>query len=94
MRIVKDNENCEISSSQGGEYDVMIPSSLMMEAVRTYETSVYNHFTRQYIPEDNSEHHNENWLLIFKIISWRIFLPLWSSRKTAWPEKKKCSTLT
>jgi hypothetical protein len=30
----------------------------MMEAVRTSETSVDNHFTRQYIPEDNSEHHN------------------------------------
>jgi hypothetical protein len=30
---------------------------LMMEAVRTSETSVVNHFTRQYIPEDNSEHH-------------------------------------
>jgi hypothetical protein len=28
---------------------------LMMEAVRTSETSVDNHFTRQYIPEDNSE---------------------------------------
>jgi hypothetical protein len=28
----------------------------MMEAVRTSETSVDN-FTRQYIPEDNSEHH-------------------------------------
>jgi hypothetical protein len=33
-------------------------SSLMMEAVRTSETSVDNHFTRQYIPEDNSEHVN------------------------------------
>jgi hypothetical protein len=32
-------------SSHGGEYDV-----------RTSETSVDNHFTRQYIPEDNSEH--------------------------------------
>jgi hypothetical protein len=31
-------------------------SSLMMEAVRTSETSVDNNFTRQYIPEDNSEH--------------------------------------
>jgi hypothetical protein len=31
--------------------------SLMMEAVRTSETSVDNNFTRQYIPEDNSEHH-------------------------------------
>jgi hypothetical protein len=30
--------------------------SLMMEAVRTSETSVDNHFTRQYIPEDNSEY--------------------------------------
>jgi hypothetical protein len=29
---------------------------LMMEAVRTSETSVDNKFTRQYIPEDNSEH--------------------------------------
>jgi hypothetical protein len=29
----------------------------MMEAVRTSETSVDNHFTRQYIPENNSEHH-------------------------------------
>jgi hypothetical protein len=32
----------------------------MMEAVRTSETSVGNHFTRQYIPEDNSEHHKDN----------------------------------
>jgi hypothetical protein len=31
-------------------------SSLMMEAVRTSETSVDNNFTRQYIPEDNSKH--------------------------------------
>jgi hypothetical protein len=29
----------------------------MMEAVRTSEMSVDNHFTWQYIPEDNSEHH-------------------------------------
>jgi hypothetical protein len=27
----------------------------MMEAVRTSETSVDNHFTRQYNPEENSE---------------------------------------
>jgi hypothetical protein len=31
--------------------------ALMMEAVRTSETSVDNHFTRQYNPEDSSEHH-------------------------------------
>jgi hypothetical protein len=29
----------------------------MMEAERTSETSVDNHFTRQYNPEENSEHH-------------------------------------
>jgi len=29
----------------------------MMEAARTPETSVDNYFTRQYIPEDNSELH-------------------------------------
>jgi hypothetical protein len=28
-----------------------------MQAVRTSETSVDNHFTRQYNPEDSSEHH-------------------------------------
>jgi hypothetical protein len=31
----------------------------MMEAVRTSETSVDNYFTRQYIPEDNSEQKND-----------------------------------
>jgi hypothetical protein len=31
----------------------------MMEAVSTSETSVENHFTRQYIPEDNSENHGK-----------------------------------
>jgi hypothetical protein len=29
----------------------------MLEAVRTSETLVDNHFTRQYNPEDSSEHH-------------------------------------
>jgi hypothetical protein len=32
----------------------------MMEAARTSETSVDNYFTRQYIPEDNSEHYNHD----------------------------------
>jgi hypothetical protein len=31
--------------------------ALMMEAIRTSETSVDNYFTRQYIPEDKSELH-------------------------------------
>jgi len=34
-----------------------------MEAVRTSETSVDNHFTRQYIPEDNSEQMHILWKL-------------------------------
>jgi hypothetical protein len=39
-------------------WDVLYQGSLMMEAVRTSETSVDSYFTRQYIPEDNSEHNN------------------------------------
>jgi hypothetical protein len=31
--------------------------ALMMEAARTFVTSVDNYFTRQYIPEDKSELH-------------------------------------
>jgi hypothetical protein len=34
--------------------------ALMIEAIRTSETSVDNHFTRQYIPEDSSEHQGIN----------------------------------
>jgi hypothetical protein len=34
-----------------------IRSALMIEAARTYETSVDNYFTRQYIPEEKSELH-------------------------------------
>jgi hypothetical protein len=34
-------------------------SSLMMEAVRTSETSVDNHSTRQYNPEDSSEQNTQ-----------------------------------
>jgi hypothetical protein len=36
---------------------LMMECKLMMEAVRTSETSVDNHFTRQYNPVDSSEHH-------------------------------------
>jgi hypothetical protein len=34
-------------------------ASIIREAVRTSETSVDNHFTRQYNPEDSSEHNEE-----------------------------------
>jgi hypothetical protein len=44
-----DVQNCLLGCTAG-----------MMEAVRTSETSVDNHFTRQYIPEDNSEHHTRH----------------------------------
>jgi hypothetical protein len=32
-------------------------NNVSFRIVSTSETSVDNHFTRQYIPEDNSEHH-------------------------------------
>jgi hypothetical protein len=37
-------------------------SSLMLEAGRTSETSVDNHFTRQYNPEDSSEHFSSEFM--------------------------------
>jgi hypothetical protein len=49
---------------------VLSPSSGMMEAVCTSETSVDNHFTWQYIPEDNSE---QSWLSLFKL-----YLYIWN----------------
>jgi hypothetical protein len=52
--LIKHYWSCSELSS--GKYCRVKWSSLMMEAVRTYETSVDNHFTRQYIPEDNSDH--------------------------------------
>jgi hypothetical protein len=39
-----------------------------MEAVRTSETSVDNHCTRQYNPEDSSEHHFDSFTDIKIII--------------------------
>jgi hypothetical protein len=48
----------------------------MMEALRTSETSVNNHFTWQYIPKDNSEHHTrrrENLKShVFRIVFWDV----------------------
>jgi hypothetical protein len=46
--ILNDYEYCSLG------FDESID---IMEAVRTSETSVDNHFTRQYNPEDSSEHH-------------------------------------
>jgi hypothetical protein len=45
----------------------------MMEAVRTSETSVDNYFTRQYIPEDNSERDRDS-LVMYKFIKIEIIL--------------------
>jgi hypothetical protein len=38
-------------------WDVLPCKIIVVQAVRSSETSVDNYFTRQYIPEDNSEHH-------------------------------------
>jgi hypothetical protein len=46
---------------------------MKMEAARTSETSVDNNFTRQYIPEDNSELQNVALLIISR---WGIYLLL------------------
>jgi hypothetical protein len=47
----------DCSELSSGMYCRVKSSWIVMEAVSTSETSVDNHFTRQYIPEDNSEHH-------------------------------------
>jgi hypothetical protein len=48
---------------------------LMMEAVRTSETSVAKHFTRQYNPEDSSEHHTRRRENLKSHISWDVTFP-------------------
>jgi hypothetical protein len=40
-----------------------------MEEVRTCETSGDNYFTRQYMPEDNSEHHTCNFIIKLALLS-------------------------
>jgi hypothetical protein len=45
----------------------------MMEAVRTSETSVDNHFTRQYNPEDNSEHYVNHYLNFMSNVFFSIY---------------------
>jgi hypothetical protein len=49
-RVVTLNDVSEVRTDS-------IVREMMMEAARTSETSVDNYFTRQYIPEDNSELH-------------------------------------
>jgi hypothetical protein len=54
---------------------------MMMEAVRTSETSVDNHSTRQYNPEDSSEHHtrrrdnlkSHNFSYTLRKVSFKVF---------------------
>jgi hypothetical protein len=52
-----------------------IDSSLMMEESRTSETSIDNNFTRQYIPEDNSEHHTRRRENLKSHIAFIVFFP-------------------
>jgi hypothetical protein len=47
-----------------------------MEAVRTSETSVDNNFTRQYIPEDNSEYHTRRRENFKSQIAYRLSFPI------------------
>jgi FPC/CPF motif-containing protein YcgG len=49
--LVNNTATREISSSHGGEYDVQ-------NCLLGCTGMVDNHFTRQYIPEDNSEQHS------------------------------------
>jgi hypothetical protein len=60
----------------------------MMEAVRTSETSVDNHFTRQYIPEDNSEQYIHLFLIPFNLNYVNALLWKWCvrcvSKKVLW----------
>jgi hypothetical protein len=53
----------QVLTAAGMMFRIVFWDILQMEAVRTSETSVDNHFTRQYIPEDNSEHHRDYCLL-------------------------------
>jgi hypothetical protein len=50
-----DRKSRVVNTEAGGTNRVHI--RVMMDAVRTSETSVDNYCTRQYIPEDNSELH-------------------------------------
>jgi hypothetical protein len=49
-------------------------ASIIRDEISSSETSVDNHFTRQYIPEDNSEHHTrrrENLKYHLKNVGWK-----------------------
>jgi hypothetical protein len=48
---------CQDESKESDGLMTQFLIALMLEAARTSETSVDNHFTRQYIPEDKSELH-------------------------------------
>jgi hypothetical protein len=66
---------------------VKIPDHQGWEAVRTSETSVDNYFTRQYIPEDNSEH-QRTWNLInyYICFTWIMFMSMeWDYASELWP---------
>jgi hypothetical protein len=56
----------------------------MMEAVRTSETSVNNHFTRQYNPEDNSEHRIVNFATSINLVVKSTMFPDHSIHNYTW----------
>jgi hypothetical protein len=71
---------CEISSSHGGEYDVQ--SCLL-------GYTVDNYFTRQYIPEDKSEHILYSSPNIIRQIKSRRMR--WAGHMAHMGEEKKCT---
>jgi hypothetical protein len=61
----------------------------MMEAVRTSETSIDNHFTRQYNPEDNSEHYTRRRENLKSHKEWPVHSPYFSSLAFIYDERSK-----
>jgi hypothetical protein len=57
MKLKSSGMYCRVLNWMLTEVSEVRAASIMMETARTSETSVDNHFTRQYNPEDSSEHH-------------------------------------
>jgi hypothetical protein len=67
---------------------------MMMKAARTSETSVDNYFTRQYIPEDNSELHTRRRENLKSHIVKNFLIDLVNTRDTCWAQNSSTSLLT
>jgi hypothetical protein len=86
---------CRVKLLSTDVSDVRTAYFLIVEAVRASETSVDNHFTRQYIPEDNSEHHThrrENLKSHMLLDDWHSCFII--SRSCIWLSTHKLTVLT